>query len=101
MTNQCYRDYMLSPEWKAVKLRYLRSHLPKDCFVCRAPYENSFHFHHRTYKNFGRERLLDIVPVCQRCHRLIHQLVRQTGKHIWQVTTKLRRKFNKWSRGKK
>src|SRR5260370_37460543 len=33
------------------KARYLDSKLPKDCYVCDAPWdEHSFVFHHKTYK---------------------------------------------------
>ena len=73
-----YLDYIRSAEWKAVKTRYLKSKLPKNCLVCKAPWSNSFHFHHRTYKNLGREFLRDLVVVCGKCHDLIHEYQKAT-----------------------
>jgi len=69
-----YYEYIRSDAWRAVRRRYLQSKLPKHCAVCLKPWENSFVFHHKTYKNLGCERLMDIAPVCRPCHELIHKL---------------------------
>lgn len=57
-----YYAYLRSDEWRDVKARYMASRLPKECYVCRSQWNRNFHFHHRTYKNLGAERLMDIVP---------------------------------------
>jgi len=67
-----YYAYLRSDAWYEVKLRYLQSKLPKNCYICAAPWSNAFVFHHRTYKNLGCERLMDIVPVCRPCHDIVH-----------------------------
>jgi hypothetical protein len=72
-----YYSYIRSDAWKAVKLKYLKSKMPKDCGACDAPWCNSMQFHHKTYKNLGCERLIDIVPVCAPCHKLIHEVHRK------------------------
>jgi 5-methylcytosine-specific restriction endonuclease McrA len=86
-----YYEYLRSDAWKQVRLRFLKSKLPKDCFVCHLPWCNSFVFHHRTYKNLGCERLMDIVPVCRPCHDKIHAL-QHGGMDLWAATMKARRK---------
>ena len=73
-----------------MKRRYLQSNLSKHCYVCATPWESSFVFHHRTYKNLGCERLLDIVPVCRPCHDEVHDRVNK-GAQLWRATTALRR----------
>ena len=86
-----YFAYLKSPDWKAIRLRYLCSKLPKECFVCRKPWSSSFHFHHRTYKNLGCEKLSDIVPVCPDCHQKIHDHQKRIGDTLWEATSKMRR----------
>lgn len=69
-----YRYYINSPAWRQVRDRYWASKLPKSCYVCDAPRRPGMHLHHRTYKNLGAERLMDLVPVCPTCHDHIHEL---------------------------
>lgn len=53
------------------------------------------HLHHRTYKNLGNERLMDLVPMCQECHDIIHRLYRTDHrwkrKGLWVLTGHLRK----------
>ena len=86
-----YYAYLKSAMWRATKVRYLKSGLPNECFGCQLPFENSFEFHHRTYKNLGNERLLDIVPVCRSCHVAIHESARERGLDLWEATSSHRR----------
>jgi hypothetical protein len=85
-----YYQYIRSDAWRAVKIRYLKSALPNDCFVCRKPWSNAFHFHHRSYERLGREWLTDIVPVCRPCHALIHRIVDEIGMNLWEATSAAR-----------
>lgn len=91
-----YYEYLQSDAWRETRIRYLKSRLPKECFVCRKPWENAFVFHHRTYKNLGCERLMDIVPMCRPCHELLHETKpNRPAKGLWGLTTQLRRKHAK------
>jgi len=52
------------------------------------------HLHHRTYKNLGAERLMDLVPLCAGCHAEVHRLHadlvwRRRG--LWAATKRVRR----------
>ena len=85
-----YYTYIRSDAWRAVKQRYLGSRLSKHCYICAAPWASSFVFHHRTYKNLGCERLMDIVPICRPCHDAVHARVSK-GVQLWRATTGLRR----------
>lgn len=64
VTRAGYRAYINSPAWRAVRERYWASKMPKVCYVCGCPRRPGMHLHHRTYKNLGNERLMDLVPVC-------------------------------------
>jgi HNH endonuclease len=43
------------------------------CEYCGLRYVHALH--HRTYEREGRERLADVMAVCDRCHRTIHGLI--------------------------
>lgn len=85
-----YADHIRSPAWRATRERYWRSKMPKDCYVCGAPRRKGMHLHHRTYKNLGRERLMDLVPVCPPCHDAVHAIQRATGVDLWRATKSAR-----------
>jgi predicted HNH restriction endonuclease len=62
------------------------------------------HLHHRTYKNLGVERLMDLVPVCPDCHELIHAIFdadrpRWEREGLWYATKKARTLVRKSTTG--
>jgi hypothetical protein len=67
--HRTYSDYLGSPHWQALRLRFARSGRPKRCAVCHDP---AYELHHRTYRRLGRERLDDLVALCHRHHEAIH-----------------------------
>ena len=89
-TREDYQAYINSSAWRAVRLRYISSKLPKVCARCGKPWGKGDHLHHRTYKRFGNERLLDLVPLCEPCHMAVHELydsdpkLKQRG--LWYAT---------------
>lgn len=93
-----YRQYIQSAEWRAVRERYWASKLPKNCFVCDGPRVKGMHLHHRTYKNLGAERLMDLVPVCPRCHDFIHELAHdpywKKRGGLWAATKEAQRRMH-------
>jgi hypothetical protein len=68
-----YRDYLRSPHWNSVKARYRASDLPQVC-MCG---EEKVQLHHTTYERLGEELLKDLVPLCARCHAMVHVLERR------------------------
>lgn len=94
VTKAGYREYIQSKEWQAVRKRYWASKMPKECYGCGKPKHPGMHLHHRTYKNLGNERLMDLVPVCQPCHRDIHYLYDSDPKWkqrgLWYATKAIR-----------
>lgn len=96
MTREGYRAYIASAAWRAVRERYWSSKLPQECYVCDAPRLPGMHLHHRTYKNLGTERLMDLVPVCPGCHEVVHQIHRTEPRFaragLWEATKEARRR---------
>lgn len=58
--------YYSSMHWSNIIELYLKSELNNLCYKCR---DNKipYHFHHRTKKRIGNEKLTDIMPICQTC----------------------------------
>lgn len=93
---QPYREYIQSAEWRAVRERYWASRLDKSCYVCTAPRSPGMHLHHRTYKRLGAERLMDLVPVCDKCHRLIHKEHEQNpSSDLWYLTRRIAKEYQR------
>jgi len=86
-----YYDYIQSDSWKSVKLRYIESRYPKNCYFCDDAWNKSFHFHHRTYKRLGRELLSGIVPICRRCHEAVHEMNKKKLCSLWPKRNIVRR----------
>lgn len=89
-----YRAYIASPAWRRTRERYWASNMPTACYVCDAPRRPGMHLHHRTYKNLGAERLMDLVPLCPSCHDEVHALYdSDPGAHrrgLWETTKRAR-----------
>jgi hypothetical protein len=71
-----YEAYIRSSAWRKVRQRFIDSKLPKICMGCARPWGSGDHLHHRTYRSLGNEVLADLVPLCQLCHQLVHDLHR-------------------------
>ncbi len=99
VTRAGYRAYINSPAWRAVRDRYWASQMPKNCYVCDCPRRPGMHLHHRTYKNLGNERLMDLAPVCPDCHDFIHAIYRGDPRWrmrgLWQCTKRARASYRK------
>ena len=97
VTKAGYKKYIQSKEWQAVRKRFWESKLPKNCFVC-GELDGKMDLHHRTYKNLGNERLMDLVPVHRNCHFEIHDLHRSRNdsrNNLWRATKQTQTKNKK------
>ena len=71
-----YLQYITSPAWK-VKRQEKFCALPFEhhrCKICKDP--EATHLHHKTYKRLGREKLSDLILLCEECHAELHRRVR-------------------------
>lgn len=67
-----YGAYLRSKHWRGLREDY-RSTYGWKC-VCGAT--ERLHLHHVSYDRLGSERLTDVVPLCQPCHEVMHELRR-------------------------
>lgn len=67
-----YADYLLTAEWRAVRIRKL-SMAGNRCELCHDT--RSLNVHHRVYGRRGRELLKDLIVLCHTCHQRHHELL--------------------------
>lgn len=90
-----YIKYIQSTRWRKKRDQFMKSNLPKDCFVCGVR-SSSMDLHHRTYKRLGNEKLTDLVLVCRSCHGKIHEYAKlHPNKGLWHATSRVRRAARK------
>jgi 5-methylcytosine-specific restriction endonuclease McrA len=75
-----YKDYLKSKTWKAKRAQAIF----RDGGQCQAVRGNRkcgsryrLEVHHKTYERFGRERLNDLVCLCEDCHKAVHAAQKQ------------------------
>lgn len=69
-----YEDYIKKhPRWKKVREARLRF----DCFHCVVCHRDlsgePYQTHHLSYQRLGRERIRDVVTMCDSCHHTFHR----------------------------
>ena len=65
-----YKEYIKSAEWRQRRERYYLTHM-KECRACKSTYRVSLH--HLSYRNVGKEKDEELVPLCWQCHEEYHE----------------------------
>jgi len=66
-----YGRYLKTGHWNRIKKEYWKKH-KKICFCCNL---DAYVLHHIEYKNRGREKDKDLIPLCEECHNEIHTMI--------------------------
>lgn len=67
-----YNDYLITEHWLHFKGECLKFYGTK-CMVCNSD-DSIPYVHHRTYENRGRETFNDVIVLCEKCHKLFHNI---------------------------
>lgn len=70
LARENYRAYLQSEHWILTKQIALVIYGAR-CAVCGSGF--SLDVHHRSYEFIGRERLIDLVVLCRKCHKIVHR----------------------------
>ena len=91
MDNKQYREYLQSPEWKAIARK--RMEIDNNACTCcgsRGTANNPLEVHHLSYRYLYQEQgriYEDLVTLCHVCHKGIHNIMnRKTnpqGRRGW------------------
>ena len=72
MSRHEYRsEYLQSEEWK--RLRSIVMDTKPVCQLCRQ--EQAFDVHHCNYRHLVDVLVSDLIPLCRRCHNLVHAAI--------------------------
>lgn len=74
-----YIEYLQSNQWQA-KRRLKAKQQNYTCQKCHKKILKGFNIHHITYKRFKKERLSDLMFLCEDCHKSFHKN-RKTGEY--------------------
>ena len=73
MKSTNYKEYINSIEWD--EKRSLRFRMDGfRCHMCGSPM--NLECHHITYERLGNERLSDLITLCSKCHKRLHDPIR-------------------------
>jgi hypothetical protein len=64
-----YCEYLKTPHWQHIKIEVKKKYNNK-CNKCKST--KKLNVHHLTYANFGKEKLEDLVLLCEKCHTKVH-----------------------------
>ena len=73
-----YASWMGSPEWLDWRRRWRERWVCRHdgepaCVVCGKTWTlTNGDLHHRSYDRLGGERWFDVIPLCRRCHDILH-----------------------------
>lgn len=65
-----YFEWMKSPAWRRIRNRKMKESGYK-CELCGSA--KNLHVHHITYENIGHEPMDDLLVVCNKCHKKLHE----------------------------
>ena len=66
-----HKDYIKSPIWVNFNKSYRKSKYKQNCFSCESNFD--LLLHHITYERLGKEKLEDVVVLCNKCHNSFHK----------------------------
>lgn len=65
-----HREYLKSATWKDIRQQILN----RDKNICKHCRNIGHDVHHKTYKNWGNEKLEDLITLCRACHEQLHRI---------------------------
>ncbi len=66
---ETYKQYLKTRHWKSIKQAVFESRV-YECTKCGVG--KNLHIHHLTYDRVGKERLSDLIYLCETCHSEVH-----------------------------
>ena len=69
-----YLKYLRSTTWASLRKKVLGRDKYR-CQICKS--KKKLEVHHKTYKRIGKERIGDLITLCNICHRKIHNIGRK------------------------
>jgi hypothetical protein len=71
-----HREYLKSVTWQDIR----QSVVDRDKNKCKQCGNKGYDVHHKHYKNWGNEKLEDLITLCRACHEQYHASQKGTRK---------------------
>lgn len=78
-----YEKYITSTRWERRRAAYYANH-ERKCRACGS--KDNIHLHHHTYARMGNELDVDLVPLCEEHHTLVHRFHHGAGVSLTAAT---------------
>ncbi len=91
-----YSNFIRSNAWRSKRKKFLASKLFTGCcWICGS--KNRIQVHHKTYVRIGKEKLNDLVALCENCHNELHDKLSEkiNSRANWNEVRRMRKKFIK------
>lgn len=81
-----YSSYLKSSTWKKTKQKFFQSKFVMRlegylvCSCCKS--STKLNVHHKTYERLGKEKLTDLVLLCEECHNKTHEIEKYARKRL-------------------
>jgi len=86
-----YRDYLQSPEWKALRKKAIDRDNGK-CIFCNRAFRE---VHHVKYpKRFPQDHIDNLLVVCEKCHRRLHGIKNNDEELLETIHNRLEEAFH-------
>ena len=67
-----YYDYLLTKHWSKKRIETAVFY-KYECQFCHEKNPLKFEIHHKTYKHVGKEKMKDLLFLCEKCHKAYHK----------------------------
>lgn len=81
------KTYLKSKRWYAIRAKYRRMDLPRQCLICGSA---NFELHHTNYRHLGKEHPMSLRPLCLRHHKELHQTLNRLRLMLSQTDVAIR-----------
>lgn len=79
-----YTEYLQSSQWQT-KRKQKAEEQNYTCQICHKRIDKGFHIHHKTYRRFKKERLTDLMFLCEDCHEQVHKTQKKGKRRRYMV----------------
>jgi uncharacterized protein YlaI len=91
-----YAEYLRSEHWRKIKAWFRSTKAKKYCYICES--KDNLNLHHKTYKRLGKEKWIDLVYLCERCHHYCHKVINshvKKGRSHWGINKHVRKQYER------
>lgn len=79
-----YQEFLRSPYWNALRSVHFLRPGNSQCFICKSRF--NLHAHHQTYERIHFENATDLITLCDKHHKEVHDKQHANGLKTMEAT---------------